>query len=98
MATADSLDPKYWLYLGILMGIALIGGAVVLVIRARLLRDHSSEMSMGFTLRDLRGMHERGELTSEEFAAAHTKMVGRLKGEKKPEPPPEEKQPLEGSS
>ncbi|MBC01691.1 MAG: hypothetical protein CMJ34_00095 [Phycisphaerae bacterium] len=64
---------------GILVVVILAGGTIALIARRRY-RHQDHGVSIGFTLEDLRLMHERGELTLEEFENAREKMLGKVRG------------------
>lgn len=62
-----------------LLGLAVVGGIIIYIVR-RLLRgseDHSE--AGGFTLHDLRRMREAGELSEEEFDRARLAMIDRVR-------------------
>ncbi len=66
-------------WLGLLVLLVLIGGAVAILIRRRMAIDESP--TIGFTLGDLRTMRDRGEISEEEFEQARDKMVRAVRGE-----------------
>lgn len=61
----------------VVMLVAVIAGAVALfILRRRLLDEEAPDESQGLTLHDLRQMHQRGDLSAEEFEAAKRVIVG----------------------
>ncbi len=60
-----------------LLGVVVIGGAGIWVVR-RLVRQESDGGAGGFTLQDLRDMKASGQLSDEEFDRARDAMIGRL--------------------
>src|SRR3954471_17691974 len=69
-------DVVPWLIL--LIGVVLAGAVVIYFIR-RYLRSDDPHAADGFTLHDLREMHEAGDLTDAEFQRAKAAMIGRLR-------------------
>ena len=88
-------DVLPWLIL--LIGLILIGGAVIYFVRRWLYQDSSSAHDVGFTLQDLRDLHTRGELTDEEFQLAKTRMIGRLSTPPAAPPKPKQTDPSTGN-
>jgi len=76
--------------LAVLLGLLLIGVVVSVVIRRRLLADDDGDAA-GFTLQELREMRMDGRLTEEEYEAARTAMIGRIRssGAEQPTSPSE---------
>lgn len=70
-------DVMIWLV--VIVGLAVVLGVVAVIIRRRSLGDTGP--SIGFTLADLRAMHESGEISDEEFATAKARMLGTAKAE-----------------
>ena len=66
-------------WLGLLVLLVLIGGAVAILIRRRMAIDERP--TIGFTLGDLRAMRDRGEISEEEFEQARDRMVTAVRGE-----------------
>jgi hypothetical protein len=64
-----------------LFAAAAVLGAAFFVIRKLLLRaeEPDDSLSMGFTLADLRAMHEQGQLSDEEFEYAKRKMTAKAR-------------------
>jgi hypothetical protein len=73
-------------WLGILVGVIVVGTIAVILIRRYMDRDAVSDVG-GFLLHDLRAMHARGELTDEEYEQAKAAMIGRVKEAKTADPP-----------
>ena len=84
-------------WLGALAGIAVIGFAIVALLR-RYFRATENDQPVGFTLHDLRQMRASGELTEEQFERAKARLLQSMTGgadneqsevEKPPSQPPE---------
>lgn len=80
----------------VLMGVIIIGGAAIMLIR-RKLRDSAanSNSDPGFSLSDLRAMRDRGEITSDEYEQTRARVIAKVKG--KPVDPPKKESPRESS-
>ena len=65
-----------WLLL--LLGVIIVGGVIIFLAR-RYVHSSSAGQAGGFTLHDLRELHDAGELSDEEFERAKAQMIGRLK-------------------
>lgn len=83
IATGDSssLFGDLLPYMGILLGIVIIGGIILYKIR-RSIRDEKVGSVDGFTLEDLRNLHASGKLTDQEFQQAREAMIGRMHSSK----------------
>ena len=66
--------------IALLIVLAVAGGAVLLVLRRRLLGTPPDRANVGGLMDELRAMHARGDLTDEEFAAARRRVIERLTG------------------
>ena len=66
-------------WLGLLVLLILVGGAVAVLLRRRMAIDTGP--TIGFTLGDLRAMRDKGEISEEEFEQAREKMVRAVRGE-----------------
>lgn len=60
---------------GILIGLCLIGGLLVMMVRRRILRGDSDDAATVSLMDSLRGMLRNGEITQGEFDAAKRSMV-----------------------
>ena len=67
------VNPEFFGWLGVLAAIVVIGAIVLAWIRRRMRRDNAPVE--GFTLHDLRQMHERGELDDAEYARAKESLL-----------------------
>ena len=77
LAKATQGDVLLWV--GILVVVVVVGGIGILAIRRRLLaKDDGSANSAGF-LEELRAMHRRGEISTEEFEATRRAMTAKIK-------------------
>lgn len=63
-----------FLWLGVIVAAAVVLGVIALILRRVLMGDHAPP-PIGFTLADLRQLHENGELSDEEFAQAKGRML-----------------------
>ena len=71
---------QYVLFLcAILAAVIIVGGVLAMFVR-RWFRSTEPSSGIGFTLEDLRLMHDRGELTLEEFENARARMVRNVRG------------------
>ncbi|MEM7576367.1 MAG: SHOCT domain-containing protein, partial [Planctomycetota bacterium] len=70
-------------YVLIIIVLAVLVGIVAYVVRKRLVQPESVEVGggLGFTLSDLRGMHEAGEIDDAEFARAKSKMLAHARAD-----------------
>ena len=95
--TPESLFGDMLPWLGMLAIIVLVGGVLAIWIRRRL-TNNSSSQSIGYTLEDLRILHERGELSREEFDLARQAMIKGVRGgsENPPEDIDNSENPLKG--
>ena len=57
--------------------IVFIGAGAIYFVR-KMMQSQSSTLEDGFTLHDLRQLHEQGELNDEEYKRAKDSMIGRL--------------------
>src|SRR5688572_9542288 len=67
-------------WLLVLVGVVLVGSAVIYVVR-RSFKSGVTSSDAGFTLQDLRDLHAAGELTDEQFERAKAMMIGRLRSD-----------------
>jgi len=81
----SELTPEHqhelFVYGGILMGVVLVGFGAIAILKSRVKKQADEPPPAGFSLADLRQMHERGDLTEEEFQAAKAKLIARTRGE-----------------
>jgi hypothetical protein len=76
LAQTKSIAP-YVTWIGVMMGALTLVAIALLVFRAKVLgKDQGLGQGM---LDDLRAMRDRGEITPEEFEAARSAMIARLK-------------------
>lgn len=77
LAKATQGDVLLWV--GILVVVVVVGGLGILAMRRRLLgKDANAGNTAGF-LEELRAMHRRGEISTEEFEATRRAMTEKLK-------------------
>lgn len=79
--TSRYLGGPFYYALGAALLIIVLAGVVGWVLLARTKRedDVASIPPAGFNVEDLRRMHERGELSDEEYAKAHRAVMSRLR-------------------
>ena len=76
-STNDSLRPVL-LWSVVLIGFLLAGFALVSWLKRRL-HQPDEQVSMGFSLADLRDLHRKGQISTEEYDRARAKLVASLK-------------------
>ncbi len=76
-APAGNLFGDLLPWLGLLVVIVLIGGGIAIWLRRRLMSGDAAG-AVGFTLGDLRELHARGEISTEEFEKAKSQMIAGL--------------------
>ena len=76
-APAGNLFGDLLPWLGLLVVIVLIGGGIAIWLRRRLMSGNAAG-AVGFTLGDLRELHARGEISTEEFEKAKSQMIAGL--------------------
>jgi hypothetical protein len=78
LSEADRRNLIVWL--GILMGVVIVGFTAILLLR-RWLRDPSGGESQdpGFSLSELRAMRDRGEITPEEYEQTRARVIAKVK-------------------
>ncbi|MBZ0171575.1 MAG: SHOCT domain-containing protein [Phycisphaerales bacterium] len=67
-------------WLAVLLGLALVGGIVVFILRLRLLGSSETGNPSVAILDQLRTLRDRGEISDEEYETARLKMVARASG------------------
>lgn len=76
LAESKKFASQIYFWLGVIVVLAFVLGFLALWLRKKLLTPHE-QPPMGFTLKDLRKLHELGQLTDEELAAAEEKALAR---------------------
>jgi hypothetical protein len=84
--SVTSIDVVLWV--GILIVADIVGGAIIMYLRRRLLAKDAGAHSGGLLLHDLRDMLKRGEISEEEFQAAKDAITARVSGKPLPPRPP----------
>ena len=84
---------KLLVALAVLLGLVIVGGVIILMVRRRLHgekeEDPASGANTGFSLADLREMVKRGELTQEEYDRTKARIVAKVRSAAdKPKRPP----------
>ena len=65
----------------IIIGLIIVGALVVYAVRNYTYRENEDADPGGFTLHDLRVLHQSGQLSDEEFESARAQLIGRLRGD-----------------
>lgn len=68
---------KIYLWLGVLLLLTLALVVAAVILRRVLMRSDSGGQAQGFTLHDLRRMHQQGLISEQEYQAARTAMLAR---------------------
>lgn len=79
LAESKKFASEIYFWLGVIVVLAFVLGGVALWLRRRLFDDRDDQPPLGFTLKDLRAMHARGDLSDEELAAAEEKALSRTR-------------------
>ncbi len=75
--TAEDLFGQVMPWLIMLLGVVVVGGAGIYLVR-RMLQGGPSASDQSFTLHELRQMREEGQLSDEEFEQAKALIIGRV--------------------
>ncbi|MFB0986518.1 MAG: SHOCT domain-containing protein [Phycisphaerales bacterium] len=75
---AERLFAETLPWIGLLVILILLGGGVAIWLRKRM-AVNGDDSSAGFILADLRRMRDQGEISSEEFESAKSKMIEGIK-------------------
>jgi hypothetical protein len=82
-ATDSAAYQSIFLWSLALIGLLLVGFFVVMKVKARM-REPDQPVSVGFSLSDLRQMHQQGQLSDEEFERAKGKLLATMQKVEKP--------------
>ena len=77
LADSKKVTSEIYVYLGIIVALAFVLGLIALWLRKKLMGGTDDQPPMGFTLKDLRAMHEAGQLSDEELVAAEERALAR---------------------
>lgn len=80
--SADTMRVVLWV--GLLIGALMVLGAVIMVVRTKILVKETGSNKSAGPLEDLRRMRETGAISEAEFSAAKAKIAARLRGEGNP--------------
>lgn len=86
-STQSGSTMRVVLWVGLLIGAAMLLGAVVMVLRAKLLMKGAATAGDVGPLEELRRLRDAGQITTEEFAAARTKIAAKVRDSAKAERP-----------
>jgi hypothetical protein len=75
--SASSMSAVLWV--GVLIVVAVVGGLAILYIRRRVLAEASDADAQGGLMESLRAMRDSGEISQQEFDAARSSMLRRVK-------------------
>jgi hypothetical protein len=92
---ADAADPtvvqsQTFFWSSIIMAVALVGFTAIMIFKRLWKRTESASMDTGFSLSDLRGMRDRGEITPEEYEQTRARVIAKAQ-QRAPQPPPKPK-------
>ncbi|MGH7130619.1 MAG: SHOCT domain-containing protein [Phycisphaerales bacterium] len=76
--SADTMRVVLWV--GLLIGALMVLGAVIMVIRTKILVKETGSNKSAGPLEDLRRMRDTGAISEAEFSAAKAKVAARLRG------------------
>lgn len=79
MANPDEARSRVVLLVGSLIAICLIAGAIILLVRRKMLAPDHSAADQGSLLDQLRAMRDRGEMSQAEFDQAKAAMHAKLR-------------------
>ena len=82
-ATDSAAYQSIFLWSLALIGLLLVGFFVVMKVKARM-REPDQPVSVGFSLSDLRSMHQQGHLSDEEYERAKGKLLAAMQKVEKP--------------
>jgi hypothetical protein len=82
---AAAVPPSLFVWLGLLLGVVVLGGVIALVVRKRTFTDRAPDP--GTFLDELRAARDRGELSQDEFDRVRAKFSARLRGNDPAAPP-----------
>ncbi|MEO0474617.1 MAG: hypothetical protein AAF085_01425 [Planctomycetota bacterium] len=68
---------EIYFWLGVIVALAIAMGLIAMWLRKKLIGAPDDQPFTGFTLKDLRALHEQGQLSDEELAAAEEKALAR---------------------
>lgn len=77
-ANRNALPTQVLLWVGVLIVLAMLGGAFVMVLRRRMFDRSSDGGAAGSLLEDLRRMRRSGEISEAEFEQARRKLTEKL--------------------
>lgn len=77
LANTKKAASEIYFWLGVIVALAFVLGLIALWLRRKLMAAEDDQPPLGFTLKDLRAMHERGQLSDEELAAAEERALAR---------------------
>ena len=81
--SADTMRVVLWV--GLLIGALMVLGAVIMVVRTKILMKDTGSNKPAGPLEDLRRMRDAGTISDAEFLAAKAKIGARLRGEGNPQ-------------
>jgi uncharacterized membrane protein len=76
-SSASSMSAVMWV--GVLIVVAVVGGLAILYLRRRVLAEAGDADAQGGLMESLRAMRDSGEISQEEFDAARSSMLRRVK-------------------
>jgi hypothetical protein len=76
-SSASSMSAVMWV--GVLIVVAVVGGLAILYLRRRVLAEAGDADAQGGLMESLRAMRDSGEISQQEFDAARSSMLRRMK-------------------
>ena len=76
-SSASSMSAVMWV--GVLIVVAVVGGLAILYLRRRVLAEAGDADAQGGLMESLRAMRDSGEISQQEFDAARSSMLRRVK-------------------
>ncbi len=82
------IDPSFWIWLGVLVVVVLIGGGVLLAVRRRLFSDDANaDFQAGGILEQIRTLRAEGKISQEEYDETRKVLIAKAS---QPQSGPEE--------
>jgi hypothetical protein len=85
ITTLAAARPSLWLWLGVLLLVAVLGGLGAMALRRRLLRDDAGSAPLGL-MQELEQLRLTGKISAEEYGRAKRRLAERAAG-RAPEAP-----------
>lgn len=86
VAQTSASRGEIFLWVGILLGAALLGSVIILFVRSRLMARGDADAPHGSLMDQLREMRDRGDMSPEEFEATRRRIIEKTTGKPLPTP------------